>query len=462
MLNISRNKIKFTEEEQQQLYVFRLLTTPRHNLIIAYILLFLLFIVVVSMFLPWQQNIKAKGTITAFSPSERPQKVYPIVPGRITEWYITEGKFVKEGDPIAKLAEIKDYYFDPKIGERMQEQVKANENAIEALENKASALDEQSSALYEGMKLSLEQAKNKVQQLGYKLSADSAKFEAVKVKKETAQKQYEREQELFEAGLTSRTSMENKGLKLREAEAKYNEAENKLATRTNELLNAQLDVTVKQTKYLDKIAKSSSDKNATIAYINDNKKKLAKLQTQVANLKTRQDNYIIRAPQTGYIVKTYKNGIGEMVKAGDVIASIVPENPNLAAEIYISAYNMPLIDTGVHVRLQFEGWPAFVVSGMPRFSTGTYSGVIKVIDRVNTYGNKYRVLVTPIPQLNPKTGEMEMWPNIQIGSGVYAWAMLQEVPVWYEIWRQLNAFPPLFDKKKMEKLAKEQGKQKKK
>jgi hypothetical protein len=26
------------------------------------------------------------------------------------------------------------------------------------------------------------------------------------------------------------------------------------------------------------------------------------------------------------------------------------------------------------------------------------------------------------------------------------WVMLEDVPVWYEIWRQLNAFPPTLKK----------------
>ena len=29
-----------------------------------------------------------------------------------------------------------------------------------------------------------------------------------------------------------------------------------------------------------------------------------------------------------------------------------------------------------------------------------------------------------------------------MGSGVYGWALLDDVPVWYELWRQINGFPP--------------------
>jgi hypothetical protein len=45
-------------------------------------------------------------------------------------------------------------------------------------------------------------------------------------------------------------------------------------------------------------------------------------------------------------------------------------------------------------------------------------------------------LVTP-------DANQEPWPEqLRLGSGVYGWTMLNDVPIWYEIWRQLNGFPP--------------------
>jgi len=31
---------------------------------------------------------------------------------------------------------------------------------------------------------------------------------------------------------------------------------------------------------------------------------------------------------------------------------------------------------------------------------------------------------------------------LRIGSGANGFALLNDVPLWYEVWRQLNAFPP--------------------
>jgi hypothetical protein len=57
--------------------------------------------------------------------------------------------------------------------------------------------------------------------------------------------------------------------------------------------------------------------------------------------------------------------------------------------------DVPLIQEGREVRLQFEGWPALVFSGWPSTSVGTFGGTVKVIDRVDSKGGEYRMLVIP-------------------------------------------------------------------
>jgi hypothetical protein len=105
-------------------------------------------------------------------------------------------------------------------------------------------------------------------------------------------------------------------------------------------------------------------------------------------------------------------------------------------ELSVSATDVPLLTAGRKVRLEFDGWPALQVSGWPSVSVGTFGGIIAVVDVVDDGKGKYRILVKPDPDDDP-------WPaKLRMGSGVYGWAMLDEVPIWYEIWRQFNGFPP--------------------
>lgn len=437
MLGISKERMPEGDRLFEDFYVFELLQTPRYGKIVAYWSLGIFLAGIAFLFLPWQQNIAGFGQLTALRPEDRPQKVYPVVGGRIEAWHIQEGQFVNAGDTIARISEIKDYYFDPNLTDRMASQIDAQGSAIGSLGDKAVALDQQIAADKAAMDLEISQAKNKVEQLKYKITIDSADLVAIETQYQNAINQYQREQELFAKGLTSKTDLENKQLKAKESTAKLNSAQNKLATTRNEYLNTVLEVSSKRAEYLSKIAKAMSDKSSTLAYVNENEQKLTKLQNELTNVEVRKANYIIRAPQSGYVVKSLLTGIGEIVKEGQALITIMPENPQLAVELYVGANDVPLLQRGTHVRLQFDGWPSLVFSGWESATVGTFGGKIAVIDYINTK-NKYRVLVVP------DTQDEEGWPAaLRVGSGVYGWAMLNEVPIWYELWRQLNAFPPL-------------------
>jgi len=150
--------------------------------------------------------------------------------------------------------------------------------------------------------------------------------------------------------------------------------------------------------------------------------------------------YVVRAPQAGYVVRTLKAGIGETIKEGESIATLQPDAPVLAAEVYVRAMDVPLIQRGRTVRLQFDGWPAVQFSGWPSVAVGTFGGTVTVIDVVSSTNGKYRLLVRPKLDRANNDGA---WPaQLRLGSGVYGWVILDSVPVWYEIWRQLNGFPP--------------------
>ena len=141
------------------------------------------------------------------------------------------------------------------------------------------------------------------------------------------------------------------------------------------------------------------------------------------------------APRSGYVVKALKAGIGETIKDGEPVVTIMSENPDMAVEMYVNAMDIPLISNGRKARIQFDGWPALQFSGWPNVSVGTFGGIVQVIDRVDSGGGKFRILIKPDPQ-------DDQWPTqLRLGSGIKGWVMLQNVPIWYEIWRQLNGFP---------------------
>ncbi|MEM6842370.1 MAG: biotin/lipoyl-binding protein [Bacteroidota bacterium] len=433
-------KAIFTQPEYlSQLESMNVLQSPRAGRVLAKWLGGIGIFLFLVLFLPWQQNINATGEVTALSPENRPQTIQSAIPGQITNWLVSEGEYVQQGDTILKIRDVKDKFFDPQLLTRLQSQIEAKVASIEAKEQKAYALERQIAALREALQLKLKQARNKVTQNELKVISDSTDFVAEGVNNDIAKNQLERQQVLYDQGLKSLTEFQQKEQKYQQTQAKLISSENKYLATQNELINAQIELNSIQADYLEKISKAESDLSLTRAELYDAEGALVKQRNEYANVEERLDRYSIIAPQDGFVVKALKTGIGETIKEGEGVVTVMPRNPDKAVELYVKPMDVPLLETGRHVRLEFDGWPALQFSGWPSVAVGTFGGVVQVIDYVETdnKAGKYRILVTPDPS---NDGD---WPEqLRLGSGVKGFAMLNDVPLWYELWRLYNGFPP--------------------
>lgn len=400
------------------------------------VLLWGLGILVIVLCLPWTQTISSAGDVTAVSPDNRPQTIQAVIGGRIEKWYVQEGQFVKKGDTIVYLSEVKSEYMDPNLILRTEEQMKSKENSAGSYMSKVRALDSQIDALIDGRMYKLQQSANKVRQGQLKVVSDSMDYKATEKQLEIALKQYQRTEELNTQGLKSTTDLENKRLKVQEMEAKVVSLENKLLTSRNELLNARTELSSVNAEYQDKIAKSESEKSSAFSGLYDAEATVTKMQNQLVNYSIRSGYYYVTAPQDGYISQALQNGVGETVKEGTPLVSIVPSITDFAVQMYISPVDLPLLHVGSKVRIQFDGWPAIVFSGWPNVSYGTYGGKVIAIDNYIGTNGKYRVLVAP-------DKSDHSWPaNLRMGVAVKSMILLDDVSVFYELWRNINGFPP--------------------
>jgi hypothetical protein len=253
-----------------------------------------------------------------------------------------------------------------------------------------------------------------------------------------ASTQFQRIQSLYDKGLESLTNFENRKQKLQEAEAKLLSAYNRYQASLTELIIARTELQTTNSEYDEKIAKASSEKFSALSSYHEGVLKLSKMENELSNYTVRLDNYFILAPQSGLIASITKSGIGENVMQGEAVCSILLDEYEKAVAVYVSPMDLPLIHAGENVRVQFDGWPAIIFSGWPNTSYGTFGGKIVAVDRNISPDGKYKVMISPDPNEEP-------WPDaIRIGTGVNAIALLNDVRVWYELWRQLNGFPPDF------------------
>ena len=416
---------------------FEQLRTPPAGRRIGYWVLGIVGLLGVVMFIPWQQNITGEGEVTAFNPKNRPQTVQNIIGGRIQRWHVVEGQKVDRGDTILSISEIKDEYFDPRLMQRLREQLQAQNDYIATTQDQIGFAGRQVNALAEARELSLSKARNKLIQARNKIAIDSATLEAEQVNYALAERQFKRYQELYEKnGLISLTDLEKRRQSLQEKKAKLASAQNYLLNTRNELLTARIEINSVEQDYAEKLGKVRADRAYKTAVLAEAGGKLAQLENKLSNVAIRQQQYVVLAPQSGFITRTLKTGLGENIKEGEPLATIVPLRTDRAVELYIKTMDFPLLKRGQPVRVQFDGWPALQFSGWPNASFGTFGGRVTVIDQMSSGVGQFRILV------QPDTTE-EGWPEqVRIGSGARGWAMLSSVPIWYELWRQFNGFPP--------------------
>ena len=439
MLNISDNN-KMGVSNWDKFQTIRNLNLKSNSRTLNKIIVFFFILGVLILFPPWTQNISGSGAVTTLKPNQRPQSIQSVISGRIENWYVQEGDFVNKGDTILFISEIKEDYMDPNLVENTQKQVQAKKMSLESYGSKVSTLSNQIQSIESERGLKFEQAQNKIKQSLLKIKSDSMDLVAVKTQLKIANTQFDRAMQLNKEGLKPLTDVEEKRLKLQEVEAKIITQENKFLSSKNEYINAKVETNRINAEYAEKMSKAQSDQYTALSNQFDTEAQVNKLENQYANYSIRNGMYYIKAPQSGYVNRVLQAGIGQTVKEGTPIVSIMPAVFDIAVETYIDPIDLPLVHRGEKIRVWFDGWPTIVFSGWPDVSYGTFGGKIVAIENFISDNGKYRMLIAPDKEAEP-------WPKeISIGSGAETIALLDTVPIWFEIWRILNGFPPNYYK----------------
>lgn len=425
-----------------EIYRHNRTTKVRQYFYIVSVIIFLI------LFIPWTQNIRSTGSVTTLRQEQRPQQINNIIPGRIVKWWVKEGDFVKKGDTILQLAEIKDDYLDPQLLERTEEQLNAEQQTIGYYEEKVKTSEQQISAIENEKELKLNSIDNKLIQTKRKVQSDSTKLVAAENEMTVADRQLNAAIKMYEQGVIPLTELERRKVQKQNTSAKLTTAQNEFYNSKQDLLILQLERNATIQNYSEKIAKTTGERFQSQSQISTGQEKVAKLLNQYENYRIRNGQYYVLAPQDGQVINARKAGINETVKEGEMIVEIVPENYQLAVETWIKPMDLQLLEIGQKVRFTFDGFPALIFSGWPEASYGTFGGKIVAIESNLNENGMFRVIVA-------EDEEERKWPHeLKLGTGAIGFSLLKDVPIWYELWRQINGFPPDFYKPVVNKKGK--------
>lgn len=419
----------------------KLTRPPRLTLLFSLILSIMGVVVVASLiFIPWRQTVIGQGEVAIFDPLDRPQTVDSQIKGRLVEVLVKEGQTVEKGQVLARLEDRDSKFLDPRQAERLQGQIAALQEKRQATQARIAALRAQIEAIEASRTAKLASAQAKVDQASQKLAVDQQMIRVGEQDLKTAQLQENRIRKLEEAGLKSRRDYELTVQKRVEAETKLQKLQGDVLVARQEVGLNRLEAAKIEAEASEKVQKSLESISKAQESIAEIDEKLEKLKNDVGTLSVRRSLQTLTAPASGKVVNLQKLGVGQLIKEGQTIARVVPEFHSRGVELYLSGVDAPLVETGVTVRLMFEGFPAVPFAGWDWASVGTFGGKVVAVDPVNTEeGAKkgYRIWVLPDPD------EPE-WPDadrLRIGTRASGWLQLKVVPLYYEIWRQLNAFP---------------------
>jgi multidrug efflux pump subunit AcrA (membrane-fusion protein) len=396
----------------------------------------------IVLLLPWTQNISSSGHVTTLYQDQRPQQINTVIPGKIIKWYIKEGDVVKKGDTIVQLADTKDDYLDSNLVARTQDQLNSKEQELLFYSEKINAIESQINAIENNRDLKINSYENKIIQYKRKLISDSSEVVAAEVDHKIAQEQLTRGKQLFNQGVVSLVELERRTAQNNKALAILTEKQQKLLNTRQEINIIKIDINSARQEADDKIFKSRSEIASSRGDIAGTTGEVAKNRNILANYISRGNQKWLIAPQDGQIIKAKKSGINEIVKEGEMIVEMVPTQIDFAIELFVEPMDLILINRGQKVRMIFDGFPAIVFSGWPNNSYGTFGGEISMVENNRNENGKFRILVIP-------DSDQKGWPKeLKTGTGARGFALLNTVPIWYELWRQINGFPPDYYKTK--------------
>ncbi|MCP5557254.1 MAG: biotin/lipoyl-binding protein [Verrucomicrobiaceae bacterium] len=378
---------------------------------------FVVFVVGI-LWLPWRQFVAGAGRVIAFNPLDRRINIEAQVSGRVKHLHVVEGQRVKQGDLIAEIQDN-----DPNLLNNL----KAQREAIESRRDFAQGRVESLTAQITQQELAKNQAIDGAEQ----------RVAAAKIAAETSLLNYNRTKELFEKQLESQRSME-------------------LATLSRDSTAAELKSAIAALKRTSNdfdasIASTHASKGSALSDVAGAERDLSVIDVQI-NQNLRQ---IVEAPRDGIILQVAVTD-GTYLRPGSLICVVIPETESRFVEVWIDGNDMPLIHSrsedqpGSPVRIAFEGWPALQAVGWPNLAIGTFGGEVVFVDATDDGKGRFRVVVAPLDDtVNRGDGKGAVsvgWPDkerwLRQGVRANAWIMLNEVPLWYEVWRQINGFPP--------------------
>ena len=438
------------------------------------------------IFIPWQQTVNGQGRAMAFDPVERTQFIVAPIEGRVKKWHVVEGQTVKTGDLLVEMLDI-----DPELNRRLETEAQALETQMTLALSGENEVERRITDLERSQKATLEQQQAIIREIERTEDERRQGIIAAEASYGVAKLEYDRMVEVNKGGkdLIAVQIVDNARRTMLTTEATV-KAEKERLKQAGERLKAAQEFLVRIRADTD--AQIKGERIALVRASSEVQGVTQRIQL-TNNRIARQRQQTIYSPVDGQIFRITANAEGQLIRTGERMATLVPtikrgterdraiaeqgtstlglllgaslapvaggpqsiaslappeamnaltrrDDPGIVAELFIDGNDLPLVREGDRVRLQFEGWAAVQFVAFPQAAEGTFGGLVHLVDPTSNDKGEFRLLVRPDPNDRP-------WPAqdlLRQGVRAQGWVLLEQpVPLWWELWRQLNGFPPI-------------------
>ena len=383
------------------------------------------------------------GQMSAYTPHERPQDVEAQITGRIKKWHALEGAQVQKSDLILELEDTDPNFLSPDLLAFLDQRKEALEKTKSAALARVDQLDKRIAEMRNLVKAAVPSAEARVVEAGNKVRQAHQQVETAKIAAITAVLNLERHKQLLKRGLVSQRELELAVQTDTASQADLEGAQANLQAAEEAMRSLGFGRDQVNAEMLQRLLDAEATRDASVAEAAKVADQLADVSLRRSNAEQRRQAGRILAPIDGTVVKMAKVGAGETVRQGDTLVRLSPTSTDKAIEMTADGLDAPLLNVGRKVKILFYGIPAIPLPAWPELMAGTYSGVIKVIDQVDDGKGNYRFWV--VPDLDDRS-----WPeqsHVRQGTKAMGWVILNRVPLWYELWRRFNLFPPDYEER---------------
>ncbi len=438
----------------------------------------------VLAFVPWQQTVHGMGSAVAFEPTERPQFVIAPIEGRVKHWFVAEGDPVKEGDPLVEMLDV-----DEQLILRLRDETLAVESQVNLAQQRVNELTNQAGFIDAARVIQKLQAEDATLAEERNVDAQEANVAAAEARVDRDQRTFDRMDAAFKDG--QRVSGQDRDNADRDLKVSMKMLTS--AQKVRDSVKARVDQLKKRPSEIDRVADGQiAGLKVTLASASESIESYRRTLRTLENRIVMQEQQRVYAPSDGRVFRITANAEGQLVGKGGRLGTFVPtikqgadrdrqiaemvgatfgavsaapltpapllpqlagtlarpgaigsltrtDRPGIVAELFIDGNDLPLVQVGDKARLQFEGWAAIQFVSFPKAAEGTFGGRVYLVDPTSNDKGDFRVLVEPDPADRP-------WPDQELlrqGVRAQGWVLMpQPVTMGWEVWRQLNGFPP--------------------